>query len=127
MAIAEQYANNPRKLANKVYSGRMGNGDEASGDGYLFRGRGIFQLTGRENYTRFFQYIKKPMNPDYLLTYEGAALSAAWYFYDRDLDRLAATPGVEDETRAINGGLHGLPERKLHFDKVVGELIRRGA
>lgn len=127
--VAEVYAGKPEKLANKVYAGRMGNGDEASGDGWRFRGGGLFQLTGRENYARFGKSVGKTAEEagDYVRTKEGAAMSAGWYFEDRGLDALAATPGVEDETRAINGGLLGLPERKAHFDAIVGELIRRGA
>jgi putative chitinase len=64
---------------------------------------------------------------EYINTKEGAAMSAAWFFDDRGIDRLAATPGVEDETRAINGGIIGLPERKAHFDAIVAELVRKGA
>lgn len=129
LAIANQYAGNATKLANKVYGGRMGNGDEASGDGYIFRGRGLFQLTGRDNYTRFGKSVGMTAEQAsvYINSKEGAAMSAAWFFDDRGIDRLAATPGVADETRAINGGIIGLPERKAHFDAVVNELIRRGA
>jgi putative chitinase len=129
LAIANQYAGNAQKLANKVYGGRMGNGDEGTGDGFRFRGRGLFQLTGRDNYTRFGKSIgmSAEQAADYINSKEGAAMSAAWFFDDRGLDRLAATPGVEDETRAINGGIIGLPERKAHFDAIVTELIKRGA
>lgn len=128
-AAAAPYVNNPQKLANKVYANRMGNGDEASGDGYKFRGGGLFQLTGRENYTRFAKSVGKTVDEagEYVRTKEGAAMSAGWYFDDRNLDALAATPGVEDETKAINGGYIGIEERRAHFNAIVGELIRRGA
>jgi putative chitinase len=130
LAIANAYAHNPEKLANKVYAGRMGNGDEASGDGWNFRGAGLFQLTGRDNYARFAKTVG--MTPEAAAkwireTADGAAMSAAWFFDDRGIDRLAETAGVEDETRAINGGVLGLPERKALFDKIVKELIKRGA
>lgn len=128
-SVAAQYANNPEKLANYVYASRMGNGPAVSGDGWRFRGQGIFQLTGRDNYTRFAagMGMSAARAAEYIGTKEGAAMSAAWFFDDRGLDRLAATPGVEDETRAINGGLIGLPERKKHFDAIVAALIKRGA
>jgi putative chitinase len=129
LAIANQYAKNPQKLANNVYANRMGNGAPATGDGYRFRGQGLFQLTGRSNYTAFAKSIGMTVEKasEYIGTREGAAMSAAWYFDENGLDRLAATPGVEDETRAINGGLNGFPERKKHFDAIVKELLNRGA
>jgi putative chitinase len=128
-SIAERYAHNPKALANNVYSNRLGNGDESSGDGYRFRGGGLFQLTGRENYTRFGKSVgmNAEKASDYVRTIEGAAISAGWYFEDRGLDKLAATPGVEDETKAINGGSIGLDERRRLFDLVVKEFLKRGA
>lgn len=130
MAIAREYAGNPEKLANYVYANRMGNGPPESGDGWRYRGSGLFQLTGRDNYQGFARVMS--MTPgaaaDYIRTSPiGAAMSAAWFFDDRGIDALAATPGVEDETRRINGGVLGLAERKAHFDAIVAELIRRGA
>jgi putative chitinase len=130
IATANLYAHNPEKLANNVYANRMGNGPESSGDGWKFRGSGLFQLTGRANYTRFAQSVGKTPEAaaDWIRqTNDGAAMSAAWFFHDHGIDKLAETAGVEDETRAINGGVLGLPDRKAHFDAVLQELLRRGA
>lgn len=126
---AASYANNPEKLANLVYANRMGNGDERSGDGFKFRGRGLIQLTGRDNYRAFANSIGKSIDdvPAYMETKDGAAMSAAWFFDSRGIGRLAETPGVEDETRAINGGVNGLEERRALFNAVVAELLKRGA
>ena len=125
LAIARQ----PERIANIVYANRMGNGPPESGDGWRFRGGGIFQLTGRWNQSQCAADLGVPLVqfPTFLRTPRGAALSAGWYFHHNDLDRLAATPGTEDETQAINGGLIGQPDRKHRFDAVVAELIRRGA
>lgn len=129
LSVANQYARNPQRLANYVYANRMGNGPSSTGDGWKFRGAGLFQLTGRSNYTRFARAmgLNPNMAADWVRTKDGAAMSAAWYFDDRGLDRLAATPGVEDETRAINGGLLGVAERREHFNAIVNELLKRGA
>lgn len=129
LAVAQQYAHNPEKLANKVYSGRMGNSDEASGDGWRYRGYGLFQLTGKSNQSRFGAAIGKPLDqvPAYLRTKEGAAMSAGWYWHDNGLDAKAATPGLADDRQAIQGGTLGLAEVTAVFDKVVHELLRRGA
>ena len=119
-AIANQYARNPQKIANKVYSNRMGNGSEASGDGYKFRGRGYIQLTGKENYTAFGKSIGVdiPSNPDSVAsTY--ALASAAWFFSKNGLHKIA-DEGASDVvvtkiTKRVNGGTIGLPDRIKHF------------
>jgi putative chitinase len=129
-AIAAMYANNPERLANFVYANRMGNGAPVSGDGWKFRGRGLFQLTGRDNYTAFGRSlgIRAEAAADLIESgKDGAAMSAAWFFDYNNIDALAETAGVEDETRRINGGTLGLPERKAHFDAIVKELLKRGA
>lgn len=129
-AVAARYAGNPERLANYVYASRMGNGPEVSGDGWKFRGRGLFQLTGRDNYTAFARSlnIRAEAAADYVDSgKEGAAMSAAWFFDYNNIDALAETAGVEDETKRINGGTLGLPERKAHFDLIVKELLKRGA
>jgi putative chitinase len=90
IAAATPYANNPQKLADKVYANRMGNGDEASGDGWTFRGSGLFQLTGRDNYARFARAVgKTPEEAAKWIreTNEGAAMSAAWFFDDHGIDK----------------------------------------
>lgn len=129
MAEAEAYARNPEALANKVYANRMGNGPPSSGDGWRFRGAGLFQLTGRSNHTRCAEALGEPLDGfgDYLRTPMGAAMSAGWFFYDNDLHRLANTPGVEDETRRINGGIHGLADRRERFNALVAKMLERGA
>jgi putative chitinase len=129
IASAEPYAHNPERLANKVYAGRFGNGDEASGDGWRFRGAGLFQITFRANHEACAAAFGVPLEGlgDYLRTPPGAAWSAGWFFQSHNLGRTAATPGVEDDTRAINGGLNGLAERRTAFDAIVAELVRRGA
>jgi putative chitinase len=117
---AAPFANNPERLANLVYANRMGNGDERSGDGYSFRGRGLIQLTGRENYTRCGLALQQDLlaRPDLLLQPIAASRSAAWFWKSRGLNELAdARPGgdaVADFgriTKIINGGDHGLQAR----------------
>jgi len=108
------YARNPEKIANHVYANRMGNGDEASGDGWKFRGRGMIQLTGRDNYTVFSKHSGKDaiQDPDILSTVEGAAESAAWYWLERNVNKPADVDDVVAVTKLINGGTLGLDERK---------------
>ena len=119
-ASAAAYARNPQKIANKVYGGRMGNGLEASGDGYKFRGRGYIQLTGKENYTAFGKSIGEDMtaNPDVVAS-KYALLSAAWFFSKNGLHKMA-DEGASDLvvtkiTKRVNGGTIGLPDRIKHF------------
>lgn len=119
-AIANAYARNPQKIANKVYSNRMGNGNEASGEGYKFRGRGYIQLTGKENYTAFGKSIGVdiPSNPDSVAS-KYALASAAWFFSKNGLHRIA-DEGASDVvvakiTKRVNGGHIGLQDRIKHF------------
>jgi putative chitinase len=119
-AAAAPYNRNPQKIANKVYSNRMGNGTEASGDGYKFRGRGYIQLTGRDNYTAFGKSIGVdiPNNPDVVATTYALA-SAAWFFSKNGLHKIA-DEGASDVvvtkiTKRVNGGTIGLPDRIKHF------------
>jgi putative chitinase len=119
-AIANQYQRNPQKIANKVYANRMSNGDEASGDGFKFRGRGYIQLTGRDNYTQFGKAIGEDIagNPDSVSS-KYALLSAAWFWSKNGLNKLAdggATDAtVTSITKRVNGGTIGLPDRIKHF------------
>lgn len=119
-ATAQAYAGNPEKLANRVYAGRLGNGDEASGDGWTYRGRGLIQLTGRSNYASCTTALGVDLirYPDRLLEPDTAARSAAWFWSSRGLNQLADhEPGDEDEqdfariTTIINGGKTGLSAR----------------
>jgi putative chitinase len=119
-AAATPYARNPQKIANKVYANRMANGNEASGDGFKFRGRGYIQLTGRANYTEFGKAINEDitLNPD-VVSDKYALLSAAWFWSKNGLNKLAdggATDAVVTSiTRRVNGGTIGLADRIKHF------------
>ena len=119
-AAAAPYARQPQKIASKVYGGRMGNGPEASGEGYKFRGRGYIQLTGKENYTAFGKSIGEDIisNPDVVAS-KYALLSAAWFFSKNGLHKIA-DEGASDTvvtkiTKRVNGGTIGLPDRIKHF------------
>jgi putative chitinase len=119
-ALANAYARQPAKIAARVYGGRMGNGAEATGEGYKFRGRGYIQLTGKENYTAFGKSIGEDMtaNPDKVAG-PYALLSAAWFFSKNGLHRMA-DEGASDAvvtkiTKRVNGGTIGLPDRIKHF------------
>lgn len=129
LASCQPYVANPSRLANYVYANRMGNGPPESGDGFRFRGFGPFQLTGRNNHQAFADAMGMAVDevPDFIRTTEGGALSMCWFFKVNGLEDLAETPGVTDETRAINGGTHGLADRKRRFDALVAEMLRRGA
>jgi putative chitinase len=119
---AALYERKPEKIANLVYGGRMGNGPEASGDGYKFRGRGYIQLTGKDNYTAFGKAINEDItaNPDLVATKYPLA-SAAWFFHKNGLHKIAdkgATEAVVTEvTKRVNGGTIGLPDRIKHFNE----------
>ena len=119
-ALAAQYERQPAKIAARVYGGRMGNGSEASGEGYKFRGRGYIQLTGKENYTAFGKAIGEDIlsNPD-VVSSKYALLSAAWFFTKNGLHKMADS-GASDAvvtqiTKRVNGGTIGLPDRIKHF------------
>jgi len=119
-ALANAYARQPAKIAAKVYGNRMGNGNEASGEGYKFRGRGYIQLTGKENYTTFGKSIGEDMtaNPDKVAG-PYALLSAAWFFSKNGLHRMAdegsSDAVVTKITKRVNGGTIGLADRIKHF------------
>ena len=115
--MARQYAHQPEKIANKVYASRMGNNDEASGDGWRYLGRGLIQLTGKDNYSRFAQSIDTPLEeiPDYLKTFEGAVQSACWFWETNNLNQWADAGDILTLTKRINGGTIGLEDRKKHY------------
>ena len=122
--IAEQYASLPNKaeaIANRIYANRMGNGDEASGDGWLYCGRGLIQLTGKDNYTFFAGSLDISVEEaaEYLATFEGAAQSACWYWEQNNLNRFADANDVKGLTRAINGGYIGLEDRQSHTEHAL--------
>lgn len=119
-----------RQIANIIYGGEFGRtqlGNTQPDDGWIFRGTGPIQVTGRGNMTRFAQAIGMPLDQalEYAQTLEGGVAASAWFWEANDINRLADTPGVADETKRINGGDKGLAERKANFDKLVAELLRR--
>ena len=120
--VAEKFEHNPEKIANKVYAGRMGNIEE--GDGWKYHGRGLIQLTGRENYANFGHNagVDVLSNPDLLTTPEYAALSAGWYWNKRNLNELADNMDIEGITKKINGGTLGIEDRKARTQKVLAIL-----
>jgi len=122
--MANQYARNPEKIANKVYGGRMGNADESSGEGWKYRGRGIKQLTGKENYQRCGEALGVDLveNPELLLEPKYAALSAGWFWNKHNLNDLADKADIETMTKRINGGLLGLDARKAAIAKAESIL-----
>jgi len=127
-AVALQYQRNPQKIANKVYASRMGNGDEASGDGFKFRGRGYIQLTGKTNYSAFDKTVDDDIttNPDLVAT-KYPLLSAAWFWSKNGLNTIADA-GATDEvvtraTKKVNGGTIGLADRIKHFKEYHNLLI----
>jgi len=127
-ATADAYARKPEKIANRVYASRMGNGDEASGDGYKFRGRGFIQLTGKSNYQAFSDFIKEDCvaNPDLVAT--KYPLTSAAFFFDKnklwDICDKGATPEVVTlVTKRVNGGTHGLDDRLSKFNTFNSILV----
>ena len=126
-SIAEKYASLPNKqeaIANRVYGGRMGNGPESSGDGYRYCGRGLIQLTGKDNYTRFAQSLE--ISPEevseYLGTFEGCAQSACWFWEANNLNQWADKGDILTLTKRINGGTIGLEDRIKHYNHALHVL-----
>jgi putative chitinase len=122
--IAQQYSKQPKLIANKVYADRMGNRDEASGDGYRFRGRGCIQLTGHANYFHAGQALGVDfvMEPDLVATPKYAALTAGWFWATHDCNRLAEQSDWSRLTRKINGGTIGLADRIKHTEQALAVL-----
>ena len=122
--IANEYCAKPNKqeaIANKVYANRMGNGDEASGDGYRYRGRGLIQLTGKDNYTFFAGSLGISVEEaaDYMATFEGAAQSACWFWETNNLNQFADKGDIITLTKKINGGTIGLDDRIAHYEHAL--------
>jgi putative chitinase len=124
--LAKKYERQPEKIANRVYANRMGNGDEASGDGWRYRGRGALQLTGRTNYETFAAYCDRPdvmSNPDLVAT--ELAFESAMFFFERNKLWAICDQGITDAailslTKKINGGTHGLADRSEKTKKYIG-------
>jgi putative chitinase len=117
MDIATQYARQPERIANRAYANRMGNGPEESGDGARYMGRGLIQLTGKNNYEAFAESIETPVEeiPAYLETFEGAVQSACWFWETNNLNRFADVGDILTMTKRINGGTIGLEDRMKHY------------
>jgi putative chitinase len=125
--LANQYASKPNKqeaIANRIYANRMGNGPEESGDGFRYCGRGLIQLTGKDNYTWFAAslHISPDEASEYLQTFEGAAQSACWFWESNNLNRFADSGDIKGLTKAINGGYIGLDDRIQHYQHALHVL-----
>ena len=126
-ALAQDYASRPNKqeaIANRVYASRMGNGPEESGDGWRYRGRGLIQLTGRDNYAWFAASLNiSPQEAsEYLSTFEGAAQSACWFWESNKLNQFADKGDIITLTKRINGGTIGLDDRIKHYEHALHVL-----
>ena len=125
--FAQQYANNPQKLANYVYANRMGNGAEDSGDGYKYRGRGFICITGKEQYSKFNEYDlcteNVILNPEKVAEYPLNQISGMWFWEKNNLNAIADLDDggkigeslVERITKKVNGGLIGIADRKYYY------------
>lgn len=121
---AQAYHRQPEKIANVVYANRMGNGDTASGEGWKFRGRGVIQLTGKDNYSRFAKYVGKSIDDtiEYLKTKQGALESACWFWKTNGLNEIADSGDIVAMTKRINGGTIGLEDRQKHYTHALAVL-----
>jgi len=122
-AVANSIAGKPELIANLVYSGRMGNGPAESGEGWLYRGRGLKQLTGKDNYTRCGAALGLDLvgNPDLLLEPMAAARSAGWFWKTNNLSAFADVNDIKGMTKKINGGLIGYEQRQALYDACYGQ------
>ena len=118
---AKNYEYKPEKIANRVYANRMGNEDEASGDGWKYRGRGLIQLTGKDSYAAFSMAADNNslVEPDLLEQPELAAMSAGWYWSTRKINSLADAQDVLGMTKRINGGTNGLDDRQMRYSRLI--------
>lgn len=120
-SLAKQYEYKPERIASRVYGGRLGNGPESTGDGFKYKGRGPIQITGKTNYTAVSQDLfgdnRLVDNPDMLMLHDVGALSAAWFWNRRDLNTHADDDNIEAVTKLINGGHHGLDDRKKFYER----------
>lgn len=121
-AEADAYAMKPEKIANKVYANRMGNGPSSSGEGYKYRGRGILQITGKDNYRNCSKGLygdeRLIQTPELLVGYDGAVGSACWFWNSRNLNYDSDKRDIVGATKKINGGINGLDDRKIKYDKI---------
>lgn len=125
--IANNYAHQPEKIANKVYANRMGNGAESSGDGWKYRGRGLIQLTGRSNYSKCSASLYGDANillndPDILISSDGAVRSACYFWNSHSLNSLADQSDMNQITQIINGGTNGSADRIARYNRALAAL-----
>ena len=122
--IARQYAMQPERIANRAYGNRMGNGPEESGDGWKFCGRGLIQLTGKDNYTRYAASTEQTLDEasEHLTTFEGCVQSAAWFWEANNLNQYADSGDILTMTKRINGGTLGLEDRQKHYTHAIHVL-----
>jgi putative chitinase len=127
LEIANQYAMNPEKIANRAYCDRMGNGNEASGDGARYIGRGLIQLTGKNNYVAYSMACDNEalQHPEIVEQPKYAAESAGWFWSVNKLNTLADAQDVQGMCRRINGGLHGLDDRQMKYSKIMAYFESR--
>jgi putative chitinase len=121
---AAAYAKQPEKIANVIYANRMGNGDTASGDGYRFRGRGIVQLTGRDNYTAFGKSVGLTAEEVifFMTTKTGALKAACWYWNSRNINAACDANDITKMSKLVNGGTIGLEDRRKHYEQALAVL-----
>jgi putative chitinase len=121
---ANAYSRYPEKIANKVYANRMGNGDEASGDGWKYRGRGLIQLTGKDNYAACGNALGVDFvsDPDLVASPDFAALSAGWYWFTRHVNNYADAKDIVGMTKRVNGGTNGLDDRQMRYAKIMDQF-----
>jgi putative chitinase len=121
---ANDYAHQPEKIANRAYANRMGNGDEASGDGWRYCGRGLLQVTGKSNYQAFADSVGMAVEdaPEFLQTFEGAIQSACWFWEANNLNQYADSGDFVTMTKRINGGTLGLDDRTNRYNRAVQVL-----
>ena len=122
--LAAEYCSKPNKqeaIANRIYANRMGNGPEESGDGFKYKGRGLIQLTGKDNYTFFAGSLGISVDEaaEYMHTFEGAAQSACWFWETNNLNQWADAGDILTLTKKINGGTIGLEERTQHYHNAL--------
>lgn len=121
LEIAQRYAMQPEKIANRAYADRMGNRDEASGDGWKYRGRGLIQLTGKNNYVAYSMACDNEalQYPDIVAEPKYAAESAGWFWNVNKLNTLADAQDIAGMCRRINGGFNGLDDRQIKYAKIM--------
>lgn len=128
LSLAKQYARQPERIANRVYANRMGNGPEESGDGWKYRGRGLIQLTGKDNYRNFYTHTLNTLNfedwnPSEVATQKELTVqSALWFWKKAQLNDFADKNDIKGMTKRINGGYNGLEERIHLFNNILRQL-----